>query len=472
MIRSIKKLMLAAAVMTLCIPLFAQKPKSKPASSPQQIKVAMSAGSWEFPAGSAEFVNHRNMPAMKLSGPTVVLKEVQFTDGTIEYDLEPQTDGFTGIYFRMADDKDAEYFYLRVGRAGNPAAMDAVQYAPIIKDINMWDMLDHYQGPAVIKKGEWNHIKLVISGKQMLIYVNDLSKATLQIARLEGNTSTGSIAFDGKCVVANLVVKPGAVEGLSASEGIDPTYRDPRYLRAWQVTEPQPLPKGRELFDGDFPKVSTEWKAISAERLGLVNLTRLHGRSESRRFVWLRTKLVTTAEQTRTISLGFSDEVWVYINRQPVFVDKNLYISQAMRKYPDGRISIENSKFELPLKAGENELLIGVANDFFGWGLIARLDKMEGITATSDFPPPPALPSDLSGYLGTYKTAEAAEKMKFTFVDGKVMCEPEGQGALEIEYFEKDKFKIDKYGAVFEFNVAEKTMVLRQGGMARTYIKE
>ena len=33
----------------------------------------------------------------------------------------------------------------------------------------------------------------------------------------------------------------------------------------------------------------------------------------------------------------------------------------------------------LPLVEGENEILIGVANYFFGWGLIARLDDTEGI---------------------------------------------------------------------------------------------
>jgi hypothetical protein len=28
---------------------------------------------------------------------------------------------------------------------------------------------------------------------------------------------------------------------------------------------------------------------------------------------------------------------------------------------------------------GENELLIGIANDFYGWGIMARLNSLEGI---------------------------------------------------------------------------------------------
>jgi hypothetical protein len=31
------------------------------------------------------------------------------------------------------------------------------------------------------------------------------------------------------------------------------------------------------------------------------------------------------------------------------------------------------------LKAGENELLIGLANDFYGWGIIARLEELDGL---------------------------------------------------------------------------------------------
>ena len=62
-----------------------------------------------------------------------------------------------------------------------------------------------------------------------------------------------------------------------------------------------------------------------------------------------------------------------------IFVDKNLFLQAPMRKYPDGRISTLNSKVSLPLKAGENELVIAVANDFYGWGIIARLENMEGV---------------------------------------------------------------------------------------------
>lgn len=71
------------------------------------------------------------------------------------------------------------------------------------------------------------------------------------------------------------------------------------------------------------------------------------------------------------------------MNGKMAFVDKNMY-DELMRKQPRARCSVENASFTLPLQTGDNEILIGVANDFYGWAIIARLDSMEGIEALSE----------------------------------------------------------------------------------------
>jgi hypothetical protein len=468
-----KRTALIIGILLMGLPLFGQKSKSKPIVIPGEIKIPMTPGSWESPTNSVEFLDYKGTPAMKiLSGDKIILKDLKFSNGTIEFDVEPQSEGFAGIFFRMANNNETEYFYLRVARAGNPAAMDAAQYAPFTKGVNLWDLFDYYQGPANMKKNELNHIKLVVSGRQMIVYVNNGDRATLEIPRLEGDTQSGSLAFNGRCVISNLIIKPDAVEGLSAREGFDPTHHDPRYIRLWQMSEPQSLARGKELYEADFPKADTKWQNIDAERRGLVNLTRVFGGSESRRFVWLRVKMISSREQKRKISLGFSDEVWVYLNRQPVFVDKNIYTSPGMRKNPDGRISIENSEFEISLKAGENELLLGVANDFFGWGIISRLDNMDGIETSVTFPPPAVQPKDLSPYLGTYSSQDKRDTIIFSELENKLMGQPTGQQAVALEYFDKDTFRLEQAGVVLEFYPSKKKMVLKQGNTAVTYLKE
>lgn len=343
-------------------------------------RVAMKPENWDFKPGAAEFQQHDGYAALKMIDKQgkVTVKGIDFSDGTIEYDIAPETPGFTAMFFRQQDDQERECFYFRSQKADNRKAPDLVQYAPYIKGVNMWDMYPEFQSDALFYNNKWNHVKLVISGKQFKAYVNDVSVPALQIPRLEGNTTHGSISFNGDVYIANVVVKAGQTEGLSPVAGMDITDNDSRYLRNWEVSKVQDVPSTENL-NALFPLKET-WDTITAERHGLVNLSRLFGGGDNnkRQFVWLKTKIHSATMQFRTVNLGFSDDVAVFINGYYLYMDKNPY-GRPMMKKPEGRCSLENTSFELPLNAGDNELLIGVANDFYGWGIIARLDKMDGI---------------------------------------------------------------------------------------------
>ena len=348
----------------------------------KEIKIPMEAERWDYAENQVEFINYQSEEAMKIlkDQGQVVLNDFLFTDGTIEFDVALTSGApFVSIYFRQQNPDNAECFYLRTYRAGNPDGADAAQYAPMVEGVNLWDVLGHYQGPAVLKAEGWNHIKLVVSGERMVVFVNNLEQPTLNIPKLEGNTTQGSLAFEGRAIFTNLVINSNEVEGLTPQAGYDPTYNDPRYLRKWSVSEPTDFPRGREVSEKDFPTDQTRWDAIAAERRGLMNLTRRFGKNENRRLVWLKTKISSETDQQRRLDLGFSDEVWIFINDRLLYVDKNLYGSPIMKE-PDGRCSIENTSLMIPLQAGDNELLIGIANDFYGWGIMARLDQIENVT--------------------------------------------------------------------------------------------
>jgi hypothetical protein len=113
----------------------------------------------------------------------------------------------------------------------------------------------------------------------------------------------------------------------------------------------------------------------------MVNLSTLFGtapKGQERRLCWLKTTIHADSTQDRMLSLGFSDEVWVLINGQFLYADKNCFATPN-QKDPKGRATIENTQFKLPLKKGDNELIIGLANYLYGWALVARLDINDGI---------------------------------------------------------------------------------------------
>ena len=355
----------------------------------------MQPSAWEYDSSKVEFVKNRDVAAIKNKNGAyyqVFLKDRNFSNGTIEFDVELIGRGFPGISFRMsADKKKAENFYIRSFGPVTPEVRTTLQYAAIVDGMSLWDMADEYQAGATINQTGWNHVKLVISGKQMKVYVNDMTKAALYVPELEAETESGSIALSGNVIYANLVLKPNATEGLSAQAGPIATYSDTRYIRSWELSPSKDFPFGKDiimplpsmhgnLYNSELPDSSTIWTPVSAESRGFINVSRRCGAidNDARRLCWLRTTINSNRAQERTLNLGFSDEVWVFINGQLLYEGKNYFGTPSQKN--DGRCTIENSSFQLPLKEGKNEILIGLANYFYGWGIIARLDKTDGIT--------------------------------------------------------------------------------------------
>ncbi|MDR7198055.1 hypothetical protein J2Y45_003195 [Dyadobacter sp. BE34] len=191
---------------------------------------------------------------------------------------------------------------------------------------------------------------------------------------------------------------------------------------------------------------------------------------------WLQTTLIAQDEVHTNLQLGFSDEIWVFLNHQMVLVDKNLY-QYNMRKYPDGRISIQNVIAPLKLKKGENDLLIGVANDFFGWGLMARLESTYNIQATGQVDRILSLAKDLntldvSLYEGTYRNADIQFTLQFTRKDKALQVQVSGQEPVTLQALGYHRFLYPASSAAFDFDLIHKIVILRQGNDNKEFVKE
>jgi hypothetical protein len=80
-------------------------------------------------------------------------------------------------------------------------------------------------------------------------------------------------------------------------------------------------------------------------------------------------------ERTKRLDFGFSDRVRVYLDRRLLYAGDDRYRSRDYRFL--GSIGYFDSLY-LPLKAGPNELILAVTEEFGGWGVQARLDDLEG----------------------------------------------------------------------------------------------
>ena len=344
--------------------------------------VRMTAEQWQAKE-NAEFLRQQGFlyGLMRLNSGSAELKGVTFGDGTIEFDVNTIGRGAPGIAFRQQDEGNFELLYLRPDPAC-PAFRACVQYTPQTHGVLLWDLFPQYQARAPLREIGWNHIKMVVSGRRMKVFVNDAPWPTLEVGSLEGDAMKGGLRLQGPGTFANMVITPDAVDGLSTEAAKDPTDGDGGLVRNWQLSAVAPLASGKDPMYSEMPGASQEWKTIRTERGGLANLSRVYGlpvREPNRGVAWLKTTITSDRKQAKKVEIGWTRELWVFVNGKLVFADKNLYDLEASRKFPDGRCSLENGAFTLPLDEGNNEVAVAVANNFYGWGLMVRLDDPDGV---------------------------------------------------------------------------------------------
>jgi len=324
------------------------------------------------------------------------LKNTDFSNGTIEFDTKFVGERITGITFRQHDDQaDALYF-----RPSTDCAVsdECVQYMPTAHHIFEWDLYGQHQTHAPIDSKGWNHVKLVLSGARMNVFINGARSPTLAVGTLVGGFPDGSIRLHGPASYTHLSIAPNVVDGLPAVASSETTKADLRYVRHWLASKPFVMPSrmdaalqehtGIDPAYSSRPKATALWTPIAPDPDGLINLTRWYGNAQTGQAItgiWLKTTINADRDQIKHVDIGWTREVWLFVNGKRVFQGKNLYGIKVLSKDPGGRLSLTNGSFDLPLKKGANQVVVAIDDNFaggqqhWGWGLQMRWANADGI---------------------------------------------------------------------------------------------
>ena len=138
-------------------------------------------------------------------------KDLNFTDGEIELDMASSNGNeYLGLAFRIQDAHHYQTLYFRPASSGT---INAIQYIPAKKaDFNWWDYeADKYQAKATLPATEWFHIKAVVKGQTLAVYVNHQPKPAMIYTTLDPELKSGSVGFwfgnSLSCAYKNLTVK-------------------------------------------------------------------------------------------------------------------------------------------------------------------------------------------------------------------------------------------------------------------------
>ena len=319
----------------------------------------------------ARVVEHLDRPSLE---GTALLAEVEFTDGVIEVDIAVSgARSYPGIIFRRQSQADLERFYVRPHRS-NGAFSDALQYTPVINGIAGWQLYsgDGFTNFATIPTGEWVHLRLEVKGTQARVYVGDGEDPDLVIHELKHGISKGGIGLmgpkDGSAFYSNFSFR--ADDGLQFDPAPEATVPI-GMMTDWELSEPIKYSQiDIEKSPARQGMTDLAWQKVTGEESGLVDIARFAQRTPGEPdFAWARRTLHADNDETGKLEIGYSDYVSVFLNGQLLYLGNSAYRSRS----PEfaGIVGLNDTLY-LPLKKGDNELLLLVGESFGGWGFICR----------------------------------------------------------------------------------------------------
>ena len=328
--------------------------------------------------GNADVSMFDGKTVTRVLGGTAIacLDGYDFGDGTIECDMySPSDRAFIGLAFHIQDFRDFEWVYFLPHNSGT---WDAVQYEPVCNRSATWQLYhgDGFQANAEVPTHKWFHVRLDVIGDSGYVYLNNAAVPVLSFGlRLKDHKGLVGVCSYHPGTFANLVItgKEPAMVPVSNS------YYDPNpyYINTWQVSEPF-LGLVDDISADQKAQNENSWKIVQADERGIINLNRYFVKTPSSNTVLARTIIQSQKVQTKTLSFGFSDKVRIYLNGKQVYSGNNTYVESDLWK-DRGYVYVDYASVDLPFIKGENELVMQLYEDKFGWGFTTRLDDYQGL---------------------------------------------------------------------------------------------
>jgi len=337
----------------------------------QSVMVDFDTLKWDLKR--AKVVDHLDRKA--LIG-TAFLKNVEFEEGVIEVDIATteRTRSYPGVIFHIKDPSNYERFYIRPHRS--PFYDDALQYVPAYNGLDSWQLYPGLGNTASldIQANKWNRLKIVISGESAQVFWNNEPKPVLVVPKLSYGKVTGGLGLigpmDGSAYFSNFnyektsIVKQSNIINFETLPGI---------IKEWELSEPFSLQYADfTRFQIDKKLTEKEWKKVISDSKGIVDISKYYARKyRAGDCIMGRTIINAQNDSLMRFGFGYSDYITVYLNKQPYFFGNSAY--QSRDKGFSGVVGYFDNLF-LPIKKGDNELIVMVGESMGGWGFCFRIE--------------------------------------------------------------------------------------------------
>ena len=361
-------------------------------AQPAVVSLAADSPRWAL-EGNARPSRMLGRDCLLLDGGAATVKDFEMRDGVVDVDVAtPASRGFFGVQFRIVDDgATAEWVYLRQHKSGQP---DAMQYTPVLGTGLNWQLFSGagFTGAVEIPRDAWFHLRLEIVGAQARLFVADMDRPALVMADLKSGIERGQVALavlTGATCFANFQVRTTA----DAPWQRRPPPTPPGTIVRWSLSPSyDALARNLERPLAAAEIAAIRWQDVEAEPPGIVVVNRFREAPHPRvsfatdfakrlepqpgmRVVYARTRIDSDRAQTKRLSIGYSDDVSVFLN------GRILWRGRSAQNFRDpaflGIVDADNDAVYLPLQQGSNELVLALSELGGGWGFVCRLSDVE-----------------------------------------------------------------------------------------------
>jgi hypothetical protein len=358
-----------------------------------QTTVPFSDKRWKIESQGQLIEYYKGYECLYLKLGRATLPDVKFLNGIIEFDIcLTEQASFSGFFFRQTSPGNYEEFYFRAHQSGNP---DAYQYTPVFNGDPAWqlyhDQFDavndgyiHWKPKGVLNGynsvieypfDRWAHVKLLVKDGMSELYFDNKLIGSNKLLQEQKAGAVGISSNVAAMRFANFSYTTTDNVEIKSQQNV-PLNIPANSIMNWQVSNPfkEEVLANKNILDASFVN-KLSWKKLATEHGGFANLARLYPVTDSNTVI-AKVTVNSDKDQLKKMDLGFSDRVKLFCNGQALYTGNNFFRTRDYRYL--GTIGYFQSIY-LPLKKGENVIMLAVSETFGGWGVMAKWENMEGI---------------------------------------------------------------------------------------------
>ena len=240
----------------------------------------------------------------------------------------------------------------------------------------------------IVDLRKWVHAKIKVIDKQASVYIEDMDNPVFIVNDLKRDPIGGGILFstqfDRSYFGEIFITKLSDLDEKDTLASRESTPEE-SYLNKWKISQPFYRDSVNLLSQIDsIDRNGGGDTTIQGDKDGLVNISSLYG--DMNKTVLLTSEIQSEDEKTLSLQFDYVEHLTIIVNNEVVF-DKGTNFFSVEGKGEEGRVFVTDESVDINLKSGSNRINFVLSGDSeykFGWGFIAQLESMKGITVINE----------------------------------------------------------------------------------------